>query len=149
MTDKTDAIEVEPVTETAPTAAQKKSRSKQSAKPKRTFPQYTIEESRKIADAIKQFNAGNPWAPKEIAAVLKMGISNNFFYLTASSRDYDLTIGKRDTEKIELSPPWPTACVSEKPTRRSGSDTKSIPECRVIQECLTTTKAKICLKYST
>ena len=32
-----------------------------------------------------------------------MGLSNNFFYLTASSRDYDLTIGTRDTEKIELS----------------------------------------------
>ncbi len=103
MTEKTEATDVESVTNAAPVKAQKKLRSQQSAKPKRTFPQYTIEESRKIADAIKQFNAGNPWAPKDIAAVLKMGVSNNFFYLTASSRDYDLTIGTRDTEKIELS----------------------------------------------
>jgi hypothetical protein len=103
MIDKTDGAVAEPVTNAESTAAQKKPRSKKPAKPKRTFPQYTIEESRKIADAIKQFNAGNPWAPKEIAAVLKMGLSNNYFYLTASSRDYDLTIGTRDTEKIELS----------------------------------------------
>ena len=87
----------------ASTKTEKKPRVQQAAKPKRTFPQYSIEESRKIAEAIKQFNAGNPWAPKEIASVLKMGLSNNFFYLTASSRDYDLTIGTRDTEKIELS----------------------------------------------
>ncbi|MBS1143719.1 MAG: hypothetical protein H6R14_1125 [Proteobacteria bacterium] len=32
-----------------------------------------------------------------------MGMGNNFFYLTASSRDYDLTLGTRDTEKVELS----------------------------------------------
>lgn len=104
MTTKTDATEEQAVAKTVPSKADKKPRSQQTAKPKRTFPQYSIEESRKIAEAIKQFNAGNPWAPKEIAAVLKMGVSNNFFYLSASSRDYDLTIGTRDTEKIELSP---------------------------------------------
>jgi len=31
-----------------------------------------------------------------------MGIGNNFFYLTASSRDYGLTVGTRDTAKIEI-----------------------------------------------
>lgn len=31
-----------------------------------------------------------------------MGTSNNFFYLTAASRDYGITIGTRDTAKIEL-----------------------------------------------
>lgn len=103
MTDNNEAIEAVSVSESAPVTAQKKAKSQRQAKPKRTFPQFTIEESRKIADALKQFNAGNPWAPKDIAAALKMGRSNNFFYLTASSRDYDLTIGTRDTEKIELS----------------------------------------------
>lgn len=103
MTKKTNANEEVTVTKPIPEKVGKEPRAKQAPKPKRTFPQYTIEESRKIAEAIKQFNAGNPWAPKEIAGVLKMGVSNNFFYLTASSRDYDLTIGTRDTEKIELS----------------------------------------------
>ena len=31
-----------------------------------------------------------------------MGMTNKFFYLTQSSRDYQITIGTRDTEKIEL-----------------------------------------------
>ncbi|HTF97027.1 MAG TPA: hypothetical protein VL995_12895 [Cellvibrio sp.] len=72
-------------------------------KAKRTFPQHSIEECRKVADTIKQFNAGNPWSPKDIAASLQMGMSNNFFYLTAAARDYGITIGTRDTDKIELS----------------------------------------------
>jgi len=72
-------------------------------KAKRTFPQHSIEECRKVADTIKQFNAGNPWAPKDVAASLQMGMSNNFFYLTAAARDYGITIGTRDTDKIELS----------------------------------------------
>lgn len=72
-------------------------------KPKRTFPQYTIEECRAIGETIKRLNAGNPWNPAEIAAALEMGQGNNFFYLTAGSRDYGLTVGTRDTDRIELS----------------------------------------------
>lgn len=72
-------------------------------KPKRTFPQYPLEECRQIAETIKSLNAGNPWVPSEIARALKMGQGNNFFYLTAGSRDYGLTVGTRDTERIELS----------------------------------------------
>jgi hypothetical protein len=70
--------------------------------PKRTFPLYGLEDCYKLAYAIREFNAGNPWSPKEIANVLKMGTSNNYFYLTAASRDYGITIGTRDTAKIEL-----------------------------------------------
>lgn len=71
-------------------------------KGKRPFPQYTIEECRKIPDVMKQFNAGNPWAPAEIAAALKLGMGANFFYLTAGSRDYKLSVGTRESAKIEL-----------------------------------------------
>lgn len=72
---------------------------------KRLFPKHSIEESRKIAEAIKQFNAGNPWSPADIAKSLKTGgKSNEFYYLTAASRDYGLTVGTRDTDKIELAP---------------------------------------------
>jgi hypothetical protein len=74
-------------------------------KAKRPFPKFSIEESRKIADAIKVYNAGKPWTPQEIAKVLKAGgKTNDYFYLTAASRDYGLTVGTRDTEKIELAP---------------------------------------------
>lgn len=70
---------------------------------KRTFPQYSLEDCYNLAYAIREFNAGNPWSPKEIAAALNMGPgTNNYFYLTAASRDYGITIGTRDTPKIEL-----------------------------------------------
>src|SRR5689334_16942195 len=72
-------------------------------KSKRAFPQYSIEECRTISDKIKLLNAGNPWSPKDIAASLSMGLGNNFFYLTQASRDYQLTSGTRDSDKIELS----------------------------------------------
>lgn len=80
----------------------KKTPAKKKAKPKKNFPQSSIEESKKVLDVIKEFNAGNPWSPTEVAKALGMGKGNNFFYLTASSRDYGLTIGTRDTPKIEI-----------------------------------------------
>lgn len=83
-------------------APEKKAPSKRKSKPKRDFPQHTIEDSKVIVDVIKDLNAGNPWAPSNIASALNMGKSNNFFYLTASSRDYGLTVGTRDTAKIEI-----------------------------------------------
>lgn len=75
-----------------------------SKKPKRDFPQHSLEECRKIADCLKELNAGNPWAPAEIAKALGYGAgkSAGFFYFTASARDYGITLGTRDTSKIEL-----------------------------------------------
>lgn len=71
---------------------------------KRAFPKYSIEEARRIPDAIKQFNAGNPWGTLDIASALGVGgKTNEYFYLTAASRDYGLTIGTRNTKQIELS----------------------------------------------
>ncbi|MBV7483052.1 hypothetical protein [Bordetella sp. BOR01] len=72
------------------------------AKAKRSFPQSDLEECVKLVNAIKEFNAGNPWAPGEIAKVLGVGMGNKYFYLTAACRDYGLTVGTRDTAKIEL-----------------------------------------------
>ena len=69
----------------------------------RPFPRKTLEQALAIGRAIKEKNAGNAWAPKEIAAVLKIGpVSSNYYSLTAASRDYGLTIGTRDTLVIEL-----------------------------------------------
>lgn len=81
-------------------AAAKKPKAKPKAK--RTFPRYSISECQKIAETLKQFNAGNPWSPKEITAAGKMGLGDSFFYLTAGSRDYGFTLGTREAEKIEL-----------------------------------------------
>jgi hypothetical protein len=72
------------------------------SRPKRTFPHYSIEEARKIPDALKQFNMGNPWPPRDIAQALGVGTGSNYFYLTQSSRDYGFTAGTRDSDKIEL-----------------------------------------------
>jgi hypothetical protein len=106
MEDNTTMEEVEGsnvTVEEKPNQAPAKKKTDQSKKPKREFPHQPIEESRKIADAIKQYNAGNPWAPKDIASALEMGGGNNFYYLTAASRDYGITIGTREAEKIEIS----------------------------------------------
>jgi hypothetical protein len=65
-------------TETTNVAA-KALKPKAKQKAKRTFPRYSIEDCRKIAEALKQFNAGNPWSPKEIAAAGKMGVGDPFF----------------------------------------------------------------------
>ena len=53
----------------------------------RPFPRRTLEESLKVAAAIKEKNGGNPWDTKQVAAALNVGAAtNNFFYLTAASR---------------------------------------------------------------
>lgn len=89
----------EPSTKPKPKAAAKK---KARPKVKREFPQHSIEESRKVLDVIKDYNSGNPWSPTDIAAALEMGKGNNFYYLTASARDYGLTLGTRDSAKIDI-----------------------------------------------
>ena len=96
-----------PATKSAATkkAVTKSAKSKMAsavAKAKRSFPKSGLEECVKLVNAIKEFNAGNPCAPREIAKVLGVGLGNNYFYLTAACRDYGLTVGTRDTAKIEL-----------------------------------------------
>jgi hypothetical protein len=70
----------------------------------RPYPPRTLEEALKIPQAIREKNNGNPWATEDVAqASIGVKKSNNkFFYLAAAARDYGLTIGTRDTEKIEL-----------------------------------------------
>lgn len=96
MDDKANIQKAKPVKKTT------QAKPKRKVKPKREFPQHSIEDCKKVLEVIKDLNAGNPWASGEIAKALEMGKSNNFFYLTASARDYGLTIGTRDTAKIEI-----------------------------------------------
>jgi hypothetical protein len=73
--------------------------------PPRLFPAVSLEEAVRIPQAIKTINAGNPWPPTELAKALELGVKGEkFFYLTAASRDYGLTLGSRSTVTIELAP---------------------------------------------
>jgi hypothetical protein len=87
-------------------AAKKKSgQPKPSAtKQQRPYPARTLEEALAIPQAIRDKNNGNPWATDDVAqAALGVRKNNNkFFYAAAAARDYGLTVGTRDTEKIEL-----------------------------------------------
>ena len=68
------------------------------------YPARTLEEALKIPQAIRDNNNGNPWSSDDVAqAALGLKKNNNkVFYATAAARDYGLTVGTRDTEKIEL-----------------------------------------------
>lgn len=76
-----------------------------SARAKRTFPQRPLEDCFRLAHALREHNGGNAWSPQHLAESINQSASSSgFFYLTAASRDYGLTIGTRDASKIELSP---------------------------------------------
>ena len=69
----------------------------------RPFPAETLEEATRIPRLIRELNGGNPWPPAEVARALSLGQkSNRMWYLSASSRDYGLTTGTRDTDFIAL-----------------------------------------------
>lgn len=67
-----------------------------------SFPRVTLENALRVPTALKDKNAGNPWAPGEVAKAIGMGKSTTFYYITAGSRDYNLTEGTRDATKISL-----------------------------------------------
>jgi hypothetical protein len=77
-----------------------------SKKPTRPYPSRSLEDALKIPQAIRLKNNGNPWPVEDVArAAYGIKPSNNkFFYLSSAARDYGLTIGTRNTEKIELAP---------------------------------------------
>jgi hypothetical protein len=71
--------------------------------PQRTFPAKTLEQALRVPQALKDKNGGNAWPPTEVAAALGLGGNGgNFYYVAASSRDYGLTTGSRETSEIAL-----------------------------------------------
>jgi hypothetical protein len=66
------------------------------------FPRATLEKALQIPYAIKEHNGGNPWEPEEVRKAIGVGQGNAWFYLTAAARDYGLTTGTREAEKIAL-----------------------------------------------
>lgn len=70
---------------------------------RRAFPNVTLEDALKIPSAIKTNNNGHPWETPLVAKSCGIAhMTNKFFYLSSGARDYGLTIGTRDTPKIEL-----------------------------------------------
>lgn len=73
---------------------------KRASKP---YPQVTLESAITVAQQIKAKNGGNPWATVDVAAAVSLGAkTNEFYYLTAASRDFGLTEGTRNTAQISL-----------------------------------------------
>jgi len=103
-----------PATKQPKRISKKKTASKNSLKQRatrkvrapRSYPAKTLEEALIIPQAIREQNNGNPWDTEDVAqASLHSGKRNNkFFYTAQAARDYGLTIGTRDTEKIAVVP---------------------------------------------
>lgn len=72
----------------------------------RPFPWRGLEEALKIPVAIREKNNGNPWNTEDVSKASLGVVKGNakFFYAASAARDYGLTVGTRDTEKIELAP---------------------------------------------
>lgn len=72
------------------------------AKVKYPFPRATLEKALQIPYSIKEHNGGNPWEPEEIRKAVGTPQGNTWYYHTAASRDYGLTLGTREAAKIAL-----------------------------------------------
>jgi hypothetical protein len=72
------------------------------AKPSKNYPSITLEKCLSLAQKIKEVNAGNPWSPKEVSKAVQIGDSNKFYYYSAASRDFGLTVGTRDSKEMSL-----------------------------------------------
>jgi hypothetical protein len=69
----------------------------------RPFPAMPLEDALKVPQAIREKNYGNDWDTDQVATALGMGRKGpKFFYHASASRDYGLTTGSRDTDKIGL-----------------------------------------------
>jgi hypothetical protein len=71
--------------------------------PRRPYPRTPLETAIKIPFVLKDKNGGNPWPPSDVAAGIGLSFKNtDFFYMAASSRDFGLTEGSRDSSLISL-----------------------------------------------
>lgn len=69
----------------------------------RPFPTVSLEKSLSIANAIKDKNAGNPWAPTQVAKALGIGEkSSSIDTLYRASNLYGLTSGTRFASAISI-----------------------------------------------
>ncbi len=85
------------------------------------FPRVTLREAIKIPMALKKKNGGEPWEPKELAKAIGLGMGNKFFYLSAGSRDYGMTIGARHSGTIELSEAGKALVYADNPQKEKAA----------------------------
>ena len=95
------------------------------APPSRPYPRTTLEEAIKIPLAIRHKNGGNPWDPSSIAEAVGYGKGNTYFYLTAASRDFGLTVGTRDTAEISLTQLGRRLAYAETPEQERSTRTEA------------------------
>src|SRR5665647_569454 len=93
-----DEAEVDDVAE----AAGSTSKRKRAPSIPRPYPRRTLEDALRIPRALKDKNGGNAWKPDQVAKAVGLGMSGNFYYLSAASRDFGLTEGSRDSAEIAL-----------------------------------------------
>lgn len=90
------------------TASSKKRRRKTvtkkagSNKPVRNYPKISLEKCLIIGQKIKELNGGNAWSPKEVAKAIHVGNTSLFYYYSAASRDFGITLGTRNSKEISL-----------------------------------------------
>lgn len=84
-------------------AKKKTAKKKTTAANRKPYPSVPLQNALKVAAAIKEYNGGNTWASEDVAKAVGLGgKSNEFYYLTAASRDFGLTEGTRNTATISL-----------------------------------------------
>jgi hypothetical protein len=70
---------------------------------KRNFPQNSLEDALAVPQSIKDKNGGQSFDTTDVAKACNLSRKGTgFFYLAASSRDYGLTEGSRDSDTISL-----------------------------------------------
>jgi hypothetical protein len=71
----------------------------------RPYPTKTLEEAMVLVQKIKEKNNGKPWRTADVADACGYTHvrSGGFFYLSSAARDYGITAGSYNTEKVEIS----------------------------------------------
>lgn len=75
---------------------------KKAAKPKRTYPNVSLQDCLIIAQKIKELNGGNTWDSKDVRNAIEIRDTSKAYYYSASSRDFGITFGTSQGKDISL-----------------------------------------------
>lgn len=103
----------------------------------RPYPRVSLEEATKVPIALREKNGGNPWEPEQVRIATDNSKGNQFYYLTAASRDFGFTEGTRDTDEISLTEFGKKLVYAESPLQELEAKKKaflSIPVFRQVCE---------------
>jgi hypothetical protein len=87
----------------------------------RPYPRVELREAVKVSLAIRQKNGGHPWDPENVREAVEYPKGNDFYYLTAASRDFGLTEGTRDTTTISLTELGKRLAYAETPDEEAAT----------------------------